>query len=61
MKVLLVNSVCGVGSTGRICTDLYDELISKGHDCCIAYGRGKADKDYNTYKIGNNFDKFVHL
>lgn len=26
MKVLMINSVCGVGSTGRICTDIADNL-----------------------------------
>jgi hypothetical protein len=41
MKVLLVNSVCGVGSTGRIVTDIYNLLKSNGHDCIIAYGRGR--------------------
>lgn len=61
MRVLIVNSVCGVGSTGRICTDLYDELISDGHECCIAYGRGSAPDQYNTYKIGNKIDNYWHV
>lgn len=61
MRVLIVNSVCGVGSTGRICTDLYDELVSNGHECCIAYGRGTASEQYNTYKIGNKFDNYWHV
>ena len=39
MKVLLINSVCGIRSTGRICTDLADILTSSGHECKIAYGR----------------------
>lgn len=34
MKILFVNSVCGIGSTGRICTDLAQE-----HEVKIAYGR----------------------
>lgn len=61
MKVLQINSVCGYGSTGRITTDLYDVLETKGHECCIAYGRGKAPKGYNTIKIGNNIDFFTHV
>ena len=28
MKLLLINSVCGIGSTGRICTDLAQEYAS---------------------------------
>lgn len=61
MRVLIVNSVCGVGSTGRICTDLYDELIKKGHECCIAYGRGSSDDRYNTYQISNQWDNYWHV
>ena len=33
MKVLMINSVCGVGSTGRICTDISDMILSQGHEC----------------------------
>ena len=32
MKVLLINSVCGIGSTGRICTDLAQQLEAEGHE-----------------------------
>ena len=40
MKVLLVNSVYGYGSTGRICSGLAAALTAEGHACCAAYGRG---------------------
>ena len=39
MKYLFVNSVCGIRSTGRICTDLAQQLEKQGHICKIAYGR----------------------
>ena len=42
MKILMINVVCGVGSTGRICTDLARKLESLGHDVKIAYGRGNV-------------------
>ena len=61
MRVLIINSVCGVGSTGRICTDLYEELVGQGHECCIAYGRGTCDEKYNTYKISNKLDNYWHV
>lgn len=32
MKVLLINSVCGIGSTGRICTDLAQKFEAEGHE-----------------------------
>lgn len=60
MKILFINSVCGVGSTGRICTDLYNVMKDAGHQCCIAYGRGKAPEGYNTIKIGNKVSIYLH-
>lgn len=61
MKVLLINQFCGHGSTGRICTDIYDLLVSQGHECCIAYGRYDAPKDYHTYKIGGTSNVLEHV
>lgn len=39
MKYFFVNSVCGIGSTGRICTDLAKMLEAEGHEVKIVYGR----------------------
>lgn len=61
MRVLQINSVCGVGSTGRIATDLYKVLEEQGHECLIAYGRGTAPKEINSYKIGTNLDNYLHV
>ncbi|RDC49982.1 glycosyltransferase, partial [Acinetobacter sp. RIT592] len=61
MKVLQINSVCGVGSTGRIATDLYKVLEEQGHSCKIAYGRGNAPEGIDTIKIGTNFDNYLHV
>ena len=61
MKVLQINSVCGVGSTGRIATDLYKVIEEAGHECVIAYGRGTAPKGIKTIKIGTNFDNYIHV
>lgn len=60
MRVLFVNSVAGTGSTGRICTDLYDELASRGHDTCIAYGRGNLADRYVQYHIGDSLSVLEH-
>ncbi len=53
----MINSVCGVGSTGRICTDLANQLTKKGHTVKIAYGRGRAGDSFSDYavKIGSDF------
>lgn len=61
MRVLQINSVCGVGSTGRIATDLYKVLEEQGHECLIAYGRGTAPEGINAYKIGTNLDNYLHV
>lgn len=57
MKVLMINSVCGIGSTGRICTDIADALIADGHECKIAYGRSSVPEKYKdiSYHIGGEF------
>lgn len=60
MKVFQINTVCGVGSTGRIATDLYHVLKKEGHSCCIAYGRGKAPADVDSYKIGSTAEFYLH-
>ena len=60
MKVFQINTVCGVGSTGRIATDLYHVLEREGHSCCIAYGRGTAPKEIDSFKIDSTADVYVH-
>ena len=62
MKVLMINSVCGIKSTGRIATDLADMLTEKGHMVKIAYGREEIPEKYKEYavRIGNEWDVRLH-
>ncbi len=62
MKILMINSVCGIRSTGRICTDIADELSAQGHQVKIAYGREDVPEKYRKYaiKIGSNMDQKLH-
>ena len=60
MKIIQINSVCGIGSTGRIATDLYQVLAQKGHECCIAYGRKLAPEGIPAYRIGSDMDVSLH-
>lgn len=61
MKVLQINSVCGVGSTGKIAVDLYKVLEEEGHECIIAYGRGDAPVGVKSIRIGKNIDNYFHV
>lgn len=63
MKVLFINSVCGIGSTGRICTDLAQQLEAEGHEVKIAYGRnGIVPEKFQKYavRIGSDWDVRIH-
>lgn len=63
MKVLMINSVCGIGSTGRICTDIAQELEKQGHEVKIAYGRDAyVPEQFRKYavRIGSDFDVRMH-
>lgn len=61
MKVLQINSVCGIGSTGRIATDIHHILLEQGHESYIAYGRGQAINCENAIRIGTEFDNYTHV
>ena len=49
MKVLMINTVCGILSTGRICTDILEILKQEGHECKIAYGRDPVPEKYREH------------
>ena len=55
MKILMISSVCGIRSTGRICTDLAVALEGQGHKVKIAYGREAVPEQYKRFsvRIGN--------
>ncbi len=62
MKVLMINVTCGIGSTGRICTDIALELKKQGHDVKIAYGRETVPEKFQQYavRIGNSLGVKIH-
>lgn len=57
MKVLHINAVSGIRSTGRICSEIIDYLNYNGHKGYIAYSDGIKSKGY---KIGSKFDRKCH-
>ena len=59
MKVLLINSVCGIGSTGKICCAIAEDYIAQGHEAVVAFGRdGYVPAQYKplAHRIGNPLD-----
>lgn len=63
MRVLLINAVCGTGSTGKICVQLAREYEEKGDTVKIAYGRdGNVPDNAQKYavRIGTDWDVRFH-
>ncbi len=49
MRILQINTVCGISSTGRIAVDIAEELHKQGHSCKILYGVGDVPAKYASY------------
>lgn len=60
MKVLLINTVCGRGSVGKITADIYHTLKEQGEEGIVVYGRGDAPRNVNAVKIGGKADFYRH-
>ncbi len=58
MRILQINAVSGVSSTGRTTTETSDYLNNNGHEGFVAYSMGCSY--YNGYKIGSAFDTKIH-
>jgi len=61
MKIVQVNTVCGIGSTGRIALDLYHLIEHHGMNPYLAYGREPSENNIHKYRIGNRFDFCTHV
>ena len=60
-KIAIINSVCGIGSTGRICVELSSFLETNGFETSIYFGRHK-EKNTNKNHIcfSSLFDNVIH-
>lgn len=59
MKVVQINSVCGSGSTGRICVGISECLREKGYNSFVFYGLGHSDYLYSE-KTTSLADYYLH-
>jgi glycosyltransferase involved in cell wall biosynthesis len=69
MKILLINEVYGVLSTGRTVKEIQEALKKQGHNCLVAYAYGKTDdkaknkslrKKAGYFIIGSAADRKLH-
>ncbi len=63
MRILHINSVCGVTGTGRIVTDLCEGANARGHQSVAAYGEHKfknQSSKINMIPIGSSWDCRIH-
>ena len=62
MKVLQINCVYNKGSTGKIVYDIHTELLKRGMESVICYGRGEKTDEKNVYKTcGELYSKANNL
>ncbi len=59
-RVMLVNTVVGTGSVGRLVQGLYETLSANGYECMVAYGRDTHPEGMNAYRIGQDMDVYIH-
>lgn len=62
MRILLINSVCGTGSTGKIIADIVNLLKKSGHEAKALYGVGEAKGviPQDAVKTANQLDYYLH-
>ena len=62
MKVLQANCVYKKGSTGKITYDIHSELLKRGIESVVCYGRGEKINEPHVYKTcGEGYSKINHL
>lgn len=62
-KILIINSVFEVGSTGRLCGELAKQEANEGNEVRVAYGRRSEISDDLAgfgIRIGNDWDVRAH-
>lgn len=61
-KILLINAVCGIGSTGRIVADLWKTLKDNGYEAKVAFGVGKGFfvDEQDQFKFNNKLGYYWH-
>ena len=58
MRIIQINAVYGVGSTGHIVQDIHDMLCAEGHESYVFWATAcaNADDPARFYQIGSQLD-----
>ena len=59
-KLLQINVVANIGSTGRIAENIGKLAISQGWESYIAYGRGEPKSASKLIRVGSDSDMYMH-
>lgn len=60
MKILQINAVNAIKSTGRTCLEMSNYFNDNGHNCVTAYSMGPSVNAENEFIIGTAFDRKAH-
>jgi glycosyltransferase involved in cell wall biosynthesis len=61
MKIVQINAVYGVGSTGRIAQDIAAQLRKQGHESYVFWATGcRRDENARLIRVGNTLDHKLH-
>lgn len=60
MKIVQINAVNGILSTGRTTRELSKALRERGHDSYVIYGEGEVLEGEQTYKMGSWWGHKLH-
>ena len=60
MKVIQINAVYNLGSTGRTTAELHNALLNNGIESYVAYSKTNKPDDKNLYHIGSALDVKIH-
>lgn len=60
MKIVHINAVYNIGSTGRTATELREALQNAGNEAYVAYSQTNIKDAPNTYQIGSLIDTKFH-
>ena len=60
MRIVQVNAVYGIGSTGRTCKELHDYALAHGHECLTFYGNHKGNYGPEAVFMGSTQSHKLH-